>query len=82
MQDTRKKIGSKMLGKKVMINWKLKKVLPYAMKSYCLILCYPFSKKNKNTKSFLLPISMCIFLFSFYHFCICVLHLVWRRTRF
>ena len=76
MQDTRKKIGSKMLGKKVMINWKLKKVLPYAMKSYL------FSTKNKNTKSFLLPISKSIFLFSFYHFCICVLDLVWRRTRF
>ena len=41
-----------------------------------------FSIKNKNTKSFLLLISYSIFLFSFYHLCICVLNLVWRRTRF
>ena len=37
MQDTRRKIGPKMHGKKLMINWELKKVLPYAMKRYCLI---------------------------------------------
>ena len=41
-----------------------------------------FSIKNKNTKNFLLLISYSIFLFSFYHLCICVLNLVWRRTRF
>ena len=82
MQDTRRKIRTKMHGKKLMINWELKKVLPYAMKRYCLILYYLFSIKNKNTKSFLLLISYSIFLFSFYHFCICVLNLVWRRTRF
>ena len=26
-------------GKKLMINWELKKVLPYATKRYCLIFC-------------------------------------------
>ena len=37
MQDTRRKIGSKMYRKKLMINWELKKVLSYAMKRYYLI---------------------------------------------
>ena len=32
-----------------MINWELKKILPYAMERYCI--------KNKNTKSFLFLIS-------------------------
>ena len=64
MQDTTRKIRSKMHGTKLMINWGLKKVWPYAMKKYCLILCYLFSMKNKNTKSFLLLISYSIFLFS------------------
>ena len=73
MEDTRRKIGSEMHGKKLMINWKLTKVLPYAMKRYCLILCYLFSLKNKNTKSFLLLISYSIFLFSSYHFFLFVL---------
>ena len=82
MQDTRRKIGSKMHGKKLMINWELKKVLSYAMKRYCLTLCYLFSIKSKNNKSFLLLISYSIFLFCFYHFCICVLNLVWRQTCF
>ena len=63
MQDTRRKIGSKMHGKKLMINWELK-VLPYAMKRYCLISYYLFSIKNKKTKSFLLLISYSTFLFS------------------
>ena len=53
MQDPRRNIGSKMHGKKLMINWELKKVLPYAIKRYCLILCYLISIKNKNTKNFL-----------------------------
>ena len=41
-----------------------------------------FNIKNENTKRFLLLISYSIFLFCFYHLCICVLNLVWRRTRF
>ena len=65
MQGTRRKIGSEMRGKKLMINWELKKVLPYAMKKYCLILYYLFSLKNKN-------------IFSSYRVCICALNLVWR----
>ena len=81
MQDAISKSGWKMHGKKLMVNCKLKKVLPYAVKRYCLILCYLFNIKNKNTRIFLFLISYSIFLFSFYHFCICVLNLVWRRTR-
>ena len=34
MQDTSRKIGSKVHGKKLMINWELKKVLPYVMLSF------------------------------------------------
>ena len=41
-----------MHGKKLVTNWELKNVLPYGMKRYCLILCYLFSVKNKNTKTF------------------------------
>ena len=48
MQDTRRKIGSKLHGKKLMINREFKKVLPYALKRYCLISSYLFSMKNKN----------------------------------
>ena len=68
MEDTTRKIGRKMHGKKLMINWELKKVLPYAMKRYHLILCYVYSIKNKNTKSLLLLTSYSIFLLSFYNF--------------
>ena len=49
------KIGSDMHGQKLMINWELKQILPYAMKRYCI--------KNKNTKSFLFLISYSIFFF-------------------
>ena len=45
-----------------MIKWELKKVLSYAMKRYCLILCYLFSMK-KNTKSFLLSLLFLSFLY-------------------
>ena len=70
MQDTRRKIGPKMHGKKLMINWELKKVLPYVMKRYCLILCYLYSMKNKNTKSSLLLILHLALLFlSFLYLC-------------
>ena len=48
MQDTRRKIGSKLHEKKLMINREFKKVLPYALKRYCLISSYLFSMKNKN----------------------------------
>ena len=69
MQDTRRKIEWKMHGKKLMINWELKKVLTYTKKRYCLILCYLFSIKNKNIKGFLLLISFSslsiIFVFVF-----------------
>ena len=57
-----------MHGKKLMINWELKKVLPYAMKRYCLILCYLSSIKNKNTKGILLLISILHFSLLFLSF--------------
>ena len=68
MQDTRRNIRSKIHGKKLMINWELKKVLPYAMKRYCLILCYLSSIKNKNTKGILLLISILHFSLLFLSF--------------
>ena len=52
MQDTRRKIGSKMHRKKLMNNWELKRVLPYTMKKVLPYFILSFYHKKKTTKAF------------------------------
>ena len=72
MQDTRRKIGSKMHRKKLMNNWELKRVLPYTMKKvlpYFILSFYHKKKKPPKLSSSHLILHLSLLFLSFLYLC-------------